>query len=79
MKSGDWRQIEEIFQEALQHDPANCLPCRRVFGASLSTDLLPMMSLRDGQHFIPSDMAASLEPLTVIVNWLGLLKNGAAP
>jgi hypothetical protein len=26
MKSGDWRQIEDIFQEALQHDPANCLP-----------------------------------------------------
>jgi len=38
MKSGDWRQIEKIFQEALQHDPANCLTCRRVFGASLSTD-----------------------------------------
>ena len=32
----------------------------------------------DGQHFVASDIAASSEPLTVIVNWPALLKKGAA-
>ena len=31
----------------------------------------------DGQHFVASDIAASPEPLTVIVNWQSLLKKGA--
>ena len=32
----------------------------------------------DGQRFLANDIAASPDPLTVIVNWPALLKKGAA-
>jgi hypothetical protein len=32
----------------------------------------------DGQHFLVGDIAASPEPLTVILNWRAMLKKGAA-
>ena len=32
----------------------------------------------DGQRFLVNDVAASSEPLNVIVNWPALLKKGAA-
>jgi len=32
----------------------------------------------DGQRFLVNDLAASPEPLNVIVNWPALLKEGAA-
>jgi hypothetical protein len=32
----------------------------------------------DGQRFLINDVAASWEPLNVIVNWPALLKKGAA-
>jgi dipeptidyl aminopeptidase/acylaminoacyl peptidase len=38
----------------------------------------PYEATPDGQRFLVSDIAASPEPLTVIVNWPALLKKGAA-
>jgi Tol biopolymer transport system component len=38
----------------------------------------PYEAAPDGQRFLTGDIAASPEPLTVIVNWPALLKKGAA-
>ena len=46
--------------------------------ASVTSGPNPYEVASDGERFLVSDIAASQEPLTVIVNWPTLLKKGAA-
>jgi serine/threonine-protein kinase len=54
--------------------PRELFPLPTGFGVAGS----PYEAAPDGQRFVISDIAASPEPLTVIVNWPALLKKGAA-